>query len=401
MIDAALRQIQNQLQSLQADIRLVVAHPNIMAQHLLLPSFLETPGTLYLRLDNTPLKHTELHEDLEAALKRQMPGTPLKQVQQLVLDQWDMAEALEAFVRDLLMKFAGIRIFLIGRGLPDWIREDDNLRRQSCLIPLDPSHMLPDYLHHTVGKVLLEVHIFGRGQVLVNGRAIEDWGGDLPRALFFFLVDRGLVTRADIFQAFWPQMSIKEATNIFHVTKRKINQILGLDLTVYGSGFYRLAPHIDLVYDAALFSEAVQNSAVASDEEAEELLVGAVDIVRGDFLTSFHEASSWAEKRRHELKQTYCEALLSLAKLYEQKANPRKALGLYARAFAAYPQREDVAGSMMRLYQSEGMEADALDVYHRLRDGLAKELNISPARWVQMLAGEKPVQVSEDRSLQP
>jgi DNA-binding SARP family transcriptional activator len=289
------------------------------------------------------------------------------------------------------------RIVLVGRGLPQWIGNDADLSRQACLMPLASAHLLPDYFHRRMSQALLEVQVFGRGRVLVNGCVIEDWGGELPRALFFYFVDRGLVARDDIFQAFWPQMSIKEATNVFHVTKRKINQVLGLDLMVHGSGFYRIAPQIELIYDAAVFAEAVQNSAVATSQEAEDWLVQAIEVYQRDFLASWRETLPWVEQRRQTLKQTYGEALIALARLYEQKAQPQKALGFYARAFAVFPQREDVAGSLMRLYRDAHMEADVLEVYRKLRDGLAKELNISPARWLQELAGEKSIQSSETR----
>ena len=38
-----------------------------------------------------------------------------------------------------------------------------------------------------------------------------------------------MATRDDIFNTFWPSLSIKEATNVFHVTKRKVNEILGFE----------------------------------------------------------------------------------------------------------------------------------------------------------------------------
>ena len=53
-------------------------------------------------------------------------------------------------------------------------------------------------------------------------------------------------TRADIFKEFWPGLPIKSATNVFHVTKRKIGERLGCDLTSYaGDGsFESLSTHL-------------------------------------------------------------------------------------------------------------------------------------------------------------
>ena len=40
-----------------------------------------------------------------------------------------------------------------------------------------------------------------------------------------------MVTRDEIFETFWPGLPTKEATNVFHVTKRKISERLGYELT--------------------------------------------------------------------------------------------------------------------------------------------------------------------------
>ena len=72
-----------------------------------------------------------------------------------------------------------------------------------------------------------------------------------------------MVTRAEIFQTFWPNLTTREATNVFHVTKRKISEVLGTELTVYGSSFYHISPQIQLSYDVSLFNQLVQDSDTA------------------------------------------------------------------------------------------------------------------------------------------
>src|SRR5690606_15826942 len=74
----------------------------------------------------------------------------------------------------------------------------------------------------------LEVYSLGRGYALVNGQMITNWDGALPRNLFFYFMDHPLVTRDEIFATFWPNLSVKEATNVFHVTKRKISERISL-----------------------------------------------------------------------------------------------------------------------------------------------------------------------------
>ncbi|NJL95427.1 MAG: hypothetical protein HC915_17740, partial [Anaerolineae bacterium] len=134
---------------------------------------------------------------------------------------------------------------------------------QTRFLPADERWMLWDYARgnerdsNGSEMTLLEVRAFGAGRVQLNGQAVVSWDGILPRSLFFFLVDKGLATRTEIFNTFWPNLSVREATNVFHVTKRKISEVLGIDLTVYMSGFYHISPKIHLSYDVALFNQAL------------------------------------------------------------------------------------------------------------------------------------------------
>src|SRR5690606_35142968 len=149
------------------------------------------------------------------------------------------------------------------------------------------------------------------GRVLLNGKSVDNWDGVLPRSLFFYMVDRGMTTRNEIFDTFWPNLSTREATNVFHVTKRKISEVLGLDLTTYWSGFYRISPNIELSYDVVLFTELVQNSAISSGEDAITKLNSAIELYQGQFLYGMD--MNWTYHRRSELNEDYSDAIATLA----------------------------------------------------------------------------------------
>jgi two-component SAPR family response regulator len=277
------------------------------------------------------------------------------------------------------------RIVVLSRVLPPGLLADSALRQQTHIIPALETLMLWDYAQRDdTNGALLEVRSLGAGRVQVNGQPISTWDGVLPRSLFFYLVDRGMVTRAEIFQTFWPKLNVREATNVFHVTKRKISEVLGTDLTVYWSGFYHVSSRIQVSYDVSLFTQMSQDSAIAPTEEAISLLEQAVALYRGDFLTSLD--SSWVHPRRQDLIQSYGEALIGLAKNYERMSNPQRALGLYLRAVATNRQREDITLSIMRLCRDLGYHDDALVIYERLENELRKSLEVEPGRQLQELA---------------
>src|SRR6185436_12766505 len=116
----------------------------------------------------------------------------------------------------------------------------------------------------------LEVYGFSGGSVFMNGLPVESWDGPLPRNLFYYFVDHPMVTRDELFETFWPELPTKEATNVFHVTKRKISERLGFELTAYSGGFYRPSGQMAVHYDVRNF-ETLLGAVSFEDEELTEV----------------------------------------------------------------------------------------------------------------------------------
>lgn len=375
----AVRQFLN----LQDHIRLIVVHPSYIQQHVILAELLSKP-LLYVRFDGKHLTSNDLQQQFDSALRLQgNDPARLNGVDYLILDECDRAEpqALSQLLRDSIHSISSGRVLVFSREMPRAIVEDDNLRQQTSFIPDDASFMLWDYTQRQEATSLLEVRAFGDGRVMLNGSPVDNWDGVLPRSLFFYLVDRGMTTRNEIFDTFWPNLTKREATNVFHVTKRKISEVLGIDLTTYWSGFYRISPDIHLSYDVVLFTEMVQNGAVAAPKEAADLLTRATSLYRGHFL--YKMEMDWARKRREELGQDYSDALASLAKVKSELGAKEEALSLYLRAAANNRHREDLALAIMELYSEQGMLTDALRVYERLAEDLKTDLGMTPATSLQ------------------
>ena len=385
MVDLAHDVAIGQLSDIRDDVQLVIMHPGYAAQHRILERYLGERSTVYVRFEGLELTSEQLDEQLESALLVQADDRTLGSVATLILDECDRADPadLDHFLEVIFPKLTNGRTIIFTRSVPQYIYRNAELRTQSRFIPSEPSLMLVDYAQLNQGKVLLEVSSLGSGRVILNGRLVDNWDGTLPRALFFYLIDRGMTTRSEIFDTFWPNLSIREATNVFHVTKRKISEVLGVDLTLYWSGFYRISSDIQLSYDTALFSEMITDSAVAPSEKAIRFLTNAISLYQGNFLTSMD--MGWVKNRRDELLVTYGEALASLAKGLELRGQKPEALGLYVRASVTNPQREDIARSIMNLYADMHMADDAIATYQRLEEELDRSLGVPPSKETQEL----------------
>ncbi len=385
---------------LPSDVNTVILHPQFRYHNALIEALVSSCAcdALYITLpaegglaalwDNLA---SELREGVQVVLPGWGGWTPAEASNRflealdpiraliLVLAAYDQADqAIHEFVVSTARQaHAKLRFLLDSRVWPYQLMSQPGSGAGFTILPVSAEDMLLDYLNRDDKRVVLEVRALGSGQVLIDGRQIDQWDGALPRALFFYFVDRGMTTRDEVFSTFWPELSTREATNVFHVTKRKISEILNVDLTVYSSGFYRISPHIDLFYDVVAFAEAVQNSAVAEPEDARLLLERAIGLHERDFLGDFGQA--WAIRRRDELRRTYVDALATQGRLYEDEGMLMEALGLYSRAFGLLPQREDLARNQMRLYAQAGQPDRALAVYNRLVSELDTSLGVGPS----------------------
>jgi two-component SAPR family response regulator len=233
----------------------------------------------------------------------------------------------------------------------------------------------------------LEVYALGRGYALVNGQQITNWDGALPRNLFFFFMDRPLVTRDEIFETFWPDLSVKEATNVFHVTKRKISERISMkvgdtrnyELTQYSGGFYMPSEKIVRHYDVSDFQAAIERAMVTGDEREEhELLTQAIDLYKAPFLQTV--SMRWTEERRDQLRQLYSQALISMARIHKRRDDLAGALGYFVRSLRETPEREDIHREVMSIYVKMDRPEDARMQYQALERILNETLGITPSR---------------------
>ena len=233
----------------------------------------------------------------------------------------------------------------------------------------------------------LEVYALGRGHALVNGQQITNWDGALPRNLFFYFVDHPLITRDEIFKAFWPDLNIKEATNVFHVTKRKITERVSMkigdggnhELTQYNAGFYLPSDKLVRHYDVEDFVDAVERAISADDAyQMAHYYVRAIDLYKAPFLQTIE--MSWVVQRREELRSMYAKALIGMGKIAKVNNDADAAYGYFSRAIKEVPEREDVHREVMDLLMKMGKYQEARDQYQRLETMLRDRLDIEPSR---------------------
>ena len=308
----------------------------------------------------------------------------------LYLDELDRAtpdEAFNPFMNALIANLPGKAQLAINarRLTPDpWM----SWARRGEVQVMGAEHRSSNLLfsREADSKPQLEVYAFGRGHAVSNGQEITSWDGVLPRNLFFYFIDNPLVTRDQIFENFWPKLSVRDATNVFHVTKRKITERISIyvddganyELTNYATGFYVPSDKVVRHYDVADFEHAMEGALFSTDaDERERLYLRAIEIYKAPFLHTV--AIPWVAARRAQLKSMYAEALIGMARLKSGRGAWKEALGYYARALKEAPQREDVHRDAMRMYINLGQKVDARRQYSALERFLKRNLRLEPS----------------------
>ncbi|MAS33640.1 MAG: hypothetical protein CL610_06525 [Anaerolineaceae bacterium] len=311
------------------------------------------------------------------------------QTVKVFIDAFDHArsnDALRQFINALVGALAsGIQLVFSGRSFSRDPWYEILHAGELCVLGTENRENDVMFAYEAQKRPQLEVYAFGRGHVLVNGEEIVQWDGALPRNLFFYLMDHPLATRDEIFEVFWPNLDVKEATNVFHVTKRKIGERISMmvdasdnyELTQYKHGFYIPSEKVRRHYDVTEFLSAVEQAALASSDQMEQShLKRAIDLYKYPFLTTV--TTPWSVKRAEQLKYAYVQSLVSMARLHKRNYDWQSALGYFTRALQAIPEREDIHREVMNIYLQQNRYEDAAHQYRVLEVIVNETFQIEP-----------------------
>jgi ATP/maltotriose-dependent transcriptional regulator MalT len=112
-------------------------------------------------------------------------------------DQADIADDLQAFIEKLIDRLPPqCKLVLSSRQLPrlPWV----SMIAQNKAIMLRDSELVSNHFYQKPfeGEARIQVHGLGPGHVVLDGDTVNTWEGHLPRLLFFFCLDRPMVTRS-------------------------------------------------------------------------------------------------------------------------------------------------------------------------------------------------------------
>ncbi|NDJ62028.1 MAG: hypothetical protein GYB67_12930 [Chloroflexi bacterium] len=288
----------------------------------------------------------------------------------IILDEYDRSDSaddVQMFMERLVPLLPeNCRMIINSRTLPrlPWV----SMIARGGAILLEDETLIQENFYDIEGSGTqsLEVYALGPGFVLLNDKPIDTWEGHLPRLLFFFALDRPVITRSEICQAFWPELDTDQAVNVFHVTKRRLHKALEMDVLVHDEGYYRVNPDLDVHYDVMNFVSYLMRGRDENNPERIAAWQRAIDVYRGPFLQG--HTDRWIADRRADFQTGYLEALTEMAHYRLNEERPEQALVLYQKALVEDNSREELHQEIMRLYTQLGRRSEAAAHYHRLQE---------------------------------
>lgn len=244
-------------------------------------------------------------------------------------------------------------------------------------------------------RVALRVRLLGGFEVAVGDRVIPDftWRTQKARNLFkiLCLAPDHQLHREQIIDFLWPELAPEAAAGNLRSTLHAVRRALeperasGAESSLtLRRDVLRLDPADGLAVDVEAFAAA---AAEAHRLQRSDTFRTAVERYTGDLLPG-DRYEDWAAAPRESLRETWLGLLLSLAHLHESRGEYAPGIAALERAVAADVTHEDAHVGLMRLYAQSTRHGQALRQYERLREALARELDVEPSAASQRLHAE-------------
>lgn len=277
------------------------------------------------------------------------------------------------------------------------------LRRQPLLEQLIATAPLPGgktqtIMNSHVGSVRLvsssvrcQTLAFGEPTVLIDGTPVTRWRMARAMELYFLLLDYARpMHKEQIIAQLWPDAD-ELIVQTFRSTVHYLRKAVGETCIVHRSGTYRLNLEAlygeEIWYDVAEFQElAVQAKDfldLKEDDAAYETFQRMLVLYRGDYVVSFY--SNWCSQRRDELRRTYMDALMQLARIEWRREQFESCLSYWQRLLAVDNTLEQAHYGVMCCYVKLGKRTLALRQYQRCLKILQEEFATTPDPAIQKL----------------
>jgi two-component SAPR family response regulator len=238
---------------------------------------------------------------------------------------------------------------------------------------------------------LLRIHLFDPVWVQVGNHPPldEHYPRRKAKALFVYLfLNRGRwSSKYELLTDLWPDAEDADVGRVKH-TVQELRSALegarpigGWQVILERGGNYGFNVSVERYCDVEDYQGQIRAARRARRSSEVELArahyARAIELHRGPFLAEFRY-DDWAAFEVARQQELYLDLLEEAASLESTRGNYAYATELLRLAIAVDPLREGSYVELMQTHWMQGRRTDALRVYQRLRDVLAKRLDVEP-----------------------
>jgi len=242
---------------------------------------------------------------------------------------------------------------------------------------------------------LVNVTLFGRSEISVNGTVIPDaeWKTKKVKSfLEYLLLNSGnTISKEQLTEVLWPESDSRsgiasQRTALYHLRKTLAKygaEVAGDNAFVYEipeglqirrNDFLELDMHEFLRLNGSLSLHDDINTQM--EDKQVKLLERMLFLYKGDLMEN-SEYGDMVINERERLKSIFMGACCKLSAIYIKREELLKAEETLRRAAAAEPYSENICLEQLRLYMLQGRKSKAVKLYYSFKNRLEQELGIS------------------------
>lgn len=234
----------------------------------------------------------------------------------------------------------------------------------------------------------LKIHTLGRFSILRDDEPLVQTGKGTNKllALLQALIALGgrEVNVQQLSESLWPEAEGDHAQQNLKASLHRLRKWLGSDDLIQLKGhllsFNPQQVWIDAWGLECLMGEIhdrLQSNAFIDEAYLDNASRQLLDGYKGSFLHANDEA--WVLLMRERLRSKFLRAIRLLGQAWDKVQAWEKAANLYLRALEIDPLAEDTYQLLMRSYQQQGRNAEAIVTYQHCREQLEKVLQVTPS----------------------
>jgi DNA-binding SARP family transcriptional activator len=240
----------------------------------------------------------------------------------------------------------------------------------------------------------LQITTFGRPQILMDGRVVQDIRSAKARAVLYYLAAVGEPTSRQLLAGlFWSDKADESARRNLRGIIYKLKNVGGESILLADRDMIGIDPAVNLSVDIAQFE-----GLLAEPHPSVEQMSKATHLYRGDFLEDYHIADAplfdeWVVAQRERLRQQAEQTFYRLVIAYTDRRQLHQGIDSCTRLLELWPWAEEGHRQLMHLFAMDGQRSAALNQYDICSDILYEDLGVEPsdettALYDQILAGE-------------